>query len=465
MKMSYNLNLLQTQKLVMTPELKQAIEILQYNSVELNEFIRQELLSNPLLENPKSDGNLDEKKVEEKENTEKEPNDIDWKEYFSDFERTKTRNNFKEEKEEVLFQNFVTNETTLTEHLLFQLKFTLLTKEEKIVAEYIIENLDSNGYFQLTDEEIMKKFGIDEFELEKILDAMHEFDPLGVCSRNLKECLLLQLKRRKIKNKLAEVIISSHLDDLASNRIMQIAKATNFSTDEIQEAADFIKSLEPKPGREFASMKGVKYIIPDIAVEKVEGEYVIRINEITAPRLTISSYYKKLLSSGNIENNASSYINEKLNAAVRIIKSIEQRRNTIEKVVSAIIEFQYDFFENGKAYLKPLTLKNVAEQVEVHESTVSRAINGKYMQSPRGIFELKYFFQSGVSSNAGEGISSTSIQSMIKEMIENEDPKKPHSDQFITDELIKRGIKISRRTVAKYRVELKIPSSSRRKRY
>jgi len=449
----------------MTPELKQAIEILQYNSVELNEFIRQELLNNPLLENPKNEESQHDKKEENVEKSEKETDDIDWKEYFSDYDRTKTRNNFKEEKEEVVFQNFVTNETTLTEHLLFQLKFTLLGREEKVVAEYIIENLDSNGYYQLTDMEIIEKFGIDETILEKILDVLHDFDPVGVCSKNLRECLLLQLKRREKEYPVAEEIISSYLDDLAANRILQIAKATNFTKEEIQEAADFIKTLEPKPGREFASMKGIKYIIPDIAVEKIEGEYIIRVNEITAPRLTISNYYKKLLSSGNIENKASSYINEKLNAAVRIIKSIEQRRNTIMKVVGAIIEFQYDFFENGKAYLKPLTLKNVADRVEVHESTVSRAINGKYMQCPRGIFELKYFFQSGVSSNAGEGVSSASIQSMIVELIENENSKKPHSDQFITDELTRAGIKISRRTVAKYREELKIPSSSKRKRY
>ncbi len=465
MKMSYNLNLSQTQKLIMTPELKQAIEILQYNSVELNEFIRQELLNNPLLENTKNEESPDDKKEENAEKTEKESDDIDWKEYFSDYARTKTRNNFKEEKEEVIFQNFVTNETTLTEHLLFQLKFSLLDREEKVVAEYIIENLDNNGYYQLTDMEIIEKFGINETELGKILDVLHEFEPAGVCSKDLKECLSLQLKRRKKEYPVAEKIISFHLDDLAANRILQIAKATNFTKEDIQDAADFIKTLEPKPGREFASMKGIKYIIPDIAVEKKDGEYIIRINEITAPRLTISNYYKRLLSNGNIENKASSYINEKLNAAVRIIKSIEQRRNTIVKVVNAIIEFQYDFFENGKAYLKPLTLKNVADRVEVHESTVSRAINGKYMQCPRGIFELKYFFQSGVSSNAGEGVSSASIQSMIKELIENENMKKPHSDQFITDELKRVGIKISRRTVAKYRDELKIPSSSKRKRY
>ncbi len=449
----------------MTPELKQAIEILQYNSVELNEFIRQELLNNPLLENPKNEESQDDKKEENVEKSEKETDDIDWKEYFSDYDRTKTRNNFKEEKEEVIFQNFVTNETTLTEHLLFQLKFTLLSRDEKVIAEYIIENLDNNGYYQLTDIEIIEKFGIDEIVLKKILDVIHDFDPVGVCSKNLRECLLIQLKRRKNEYPVAEEIIRLYLDDLAANRILQIAKSTSFTKEEIQEAADFIKTLEPKPGREFASMKGIKYIIPDIAVEKIEGEYIIRINEITAPRLTISNYYKKLLSSANIENNASSYINDKLNAAVRIIKSIEQRRNTIMKVVGAIIEFQYDFFENGKAYLKPLTLKNVADMVEVHESTVSRAINGKYMQCPRGIFELKYFFQSGVSSNAGEGVSSASIQSMIMELIENENPKKPHSDQFITDELTQVGIKISRRTVAKYRDELKIPSSSKRKRY
>lgn len=472
--MSYNLNLEQTQKLVMTPELKQAIEILQYNSVELNEFIRQELLNNPLLETPKNEEMREDKKDREQDRIEEtrdgeirdeEPRDIDWQEYFSDFDRTRTKSNFKEEKEEILFQNFVTDETTLTEHLIFQLKFTLLDKEEKTVAEYIIENLDSNGYYQLTDEEIKEKFGIGDEKLEKILEVIHDFDPPGVCSRNLRECLLLQLERKEKPNPVAEAVIRNHLDDLAANRILQIAKATDFTKEEIQEAADFIKTLEPKPGREFASMKGVKYIIPDITVEKIDGEYVVRINEITAPRLTISRYYKRLLSGDNIENGASSYINKKLNAAVRIIKSIEQRRDTIMKVVKAILEFQYDFFEHGKIHLKPLTLKEVADHVEVHESTVSRAVNGKYMQCPNGIYELKFFFQSGVSSSYGEGVSSSSIQSMIKTMIEKENPKKPYSDQFITNELKKTGINISRRTVAKYRDELNIPSSSKRKRF
>src|SRR6056297_3026727 len=208
MKMSYNLNLSQTQKLIMTPELKQAIEILQYNSVELNEFIRQELLNNPLLENPKNEESQDDKKEENVEKSEKETDDIDWKEYFSDYDRTKTRNNFKEEKEEVIFQNFVTNETTLTEHLLFQLKFTLLSRDEKVIAEYIIENLDNNGYYQLTDMEIIEKFGINETELGKILDVLHEFEPAGVCSKDLKECLSLQLKRRKKEYPVAEKIIS-----------------------------------------------------------------------------------------------------------------------------------------------------------------------------------------------------------------------------------------------------------------
>lgn len=472
--MSYNLNLEQTQKLVMTPELKQAIEILQYNSVELNEFIRQELLNNPLLETPKNEEMREDKKEREHDRSEEtrdddtrdeEPRDIDWQEYFSDFDRTRTKSNFKEEKEEILFQNFVTDETTLTEHLIFQLKFTLLDKEEKTIAEYIIENLDSNGYYQLTDEELKEKFGIGDEKLEKILEVIHDFDPPGVCSRNLRECLLLQLKRKETPNPVAEAVIRNHLDDLAANRILQIAKATDFTKEEIQEAADFIKTLEPKPGREFASMKGVKYIIPDITVEKIDGEYVVRINEITAPRLTISRYYKRLLSGDNIENGASSYINKKLNAAVRIIKSIEQRRDTIMKVVKAILEFQYDFFEHGKIHLKPLTLKEVADHVEVHESTVSRAVNGKYMQCPNGIYELKFFFQSGVSSSYGEGVSSSSIQSMIKTMIEKENSKKPYSDQFITNELKKTGINISRRTVAKYRDEMNIPSSSKRKRF
>ncbi len=466
MRMTYNLNLQQTQKLIMTPELKQAIEILQYNSMELNEFVQEELLNNPVLEDHsiKEENDSMEKKTE----AEKDNNDeIDWKKIVSEGEnfKSKTRINNYEEKEELSYDNYLTSETTLVEHLMFQLQFTLLDGAKKQIAKYIVQNIDSNGYLYITNAEITKKYKVSNEEIETIIELIQTFDPIGVCSRSLKECLLIQLKHKKIHDEVIINIIENYLEKLAENKITYIAKKLDVPAKTIQEAADFIKTLEPKPGRAFSSIKDVRYIVPDVVVEKIDDEYIIVVKDSTAPRLTISHFYRNILMNSDTNNKTSSYINKKLNAALKIIKSIEQRRNTIYKVVKAILEYQKDFFEKGTVYLKPLTLKEIADDVGVHESTVSRTVNEKYMQCPRGIFELKYFFQSGVSSTFGEGVSSESIKSIIKDIIDNEDHKKPLSDQAISDELNKSGINISRRTVAKYRDELDIPSSSKRKRY
>ncbi|RKD27499.1 RNA polymerase, sigma 54 subunit, RpoN/SigL [Caminicella sporogenes DSM 14501] len=455
MRMSYGLNLVQTQKLIMTPELKQAIEILQYNSVELNQFIQEELLNNPILEVPQDKSEI------------KNSDLIDWKEYFKYSENFSyyNKNVDYEEREEVSFDNFVSNETTLTDHLLFQLQFTLLKGEKKLAAEYIIENIDTNGYLRLDNKEIMMRYRLSEDEVENIIKIIQTFEPVGVGARNLRECLLIQLENKGIKDKIIYKIVSDFLDELASNKINYISKKLNISPHEVQKAVDFIKTLEPKPGRTFSSLRDVKYITPDVIVEKIDNEYIIVVNDITAPKLTINNYYRKLLLNSEIGNNTSSYINRKLNSAIKIIKSIQQRRNTIYKVVKAIVNYQKEFFDKGTIYLKPLTLREIADEIGMHESTVSRAVNGKYLQCPRGIFELKYFFQSGVSNNYGDGMSAESIKSIIKELIDGEDSKKPLSDQAISNELNKIGIKISRRTVAKYRDEMKIPSSSKRKRY
>lgn len=465
MRLSYNLNLEQTQKLVMTPELKQAIEILQYNSVELNDYIQEELINNPILEPNQLKGEAD--NTETKEERDQKEDIIDMKKLFSEYEssRYKSRVSNYEEKEETSYENYLSTETTLTDHLLFQLQFTLLKGKEKIIGKYVVENIDGNGYLHISNEEICKKFNISNDEAEDIVQIIQTFDPIGVGARSLSECLIIQLKQNNVADELIYKIIEEHLDDLGNNKINNIAKKLNIAIEKVQEIGDFIRTLEPKPGRIFSSSRDVRYVTPDVTVEKVNNEYIVIVRDTTAPKLSINHYYRKLLLNNEMESNASSYINKKLNSALKLIRCIQQRRNTIYKVVKAIVDYQMDFFEKGIIYLKPLTLREIADEIGVHESTVSRAINGKYMQCPRGMFELKYFFQSGVSSSLGEGVSSESIKSIIKDLIQNENSKKPLSDQAISNELNKSGVKISRRTVAKYRDELDLPSSSKRRRY
>jgi RNA polymerase sigma-54 factor len=262
-----------------------------------------------------------------------------------------------------------------------------------------------------------------------------------------------------------KTVIERYLKDIAANRLSLIAKELGKSVREIQEIADLIKGLEPKPGRQFASQTAIRYIIPDVTLEKTDGEYVVTINESSAPRLMVSSYYEKLMAESEKDANLSKYLSNRLNSALWLIKSIEQRKQTIYNVVKAVVKYQKEFFDNGPKHLKTLTLKQIADEVGIHESTVSRSINGKYMQTPRGVFEIKYFFTSGISNNKGEGISSKSIKTFIKEIVESEDPKAPCSDQDMAAIFQKRGFAISRRTIAKYRDEMNILSSSKRKRY
>lgn len=460
MRLGFDLSLQQTQKLVMTPELRQAIKLLQFNSIELREYLDAEMEANPLIEmeikDSKEDVDID--KVSDKMN-----DDIDWKEYANQYDDNSYKNNYVKSKE-YNYENFISKEESLKNHLLFQLDLTIFSEDDKIIATQIIENINSNGYLPLVIEDIASETRTDNSKVQNILDIIQTFDPIGVGARDLKECLKIQLRTKNFDSPDILAIIDEHLEDVASNRLNKIAKDLNLETKRVQGICDIIKTLEPKPGRGFPSDDDdIKYITPDVVLDKIDGEYVIMINDITAPRLSINSFYKNMLSTqGN--NDISKFINNKLNSAMWLIKSIEQRRMTIYKVVDALVNFQNDFFEKGKKFLKPLTLKEVADYIEMHESTVSRATNGKYVQTPRGIFELKYFFSSGINTDAG-GVASTGIKSMIKDLIDNEHTKKPLSDQKIADILKKEDIKISRRTVAKYRDELSIPSSSKRRRY
>ena len=456
MKIGYELTIEQTQKLSMTPELIQAIQILQYNNQELNEYIDKELLENPILESEyhkESDTEIDidslrDQLIQADENVEA----------YKQWESHSTS-------DEYSYENFVAFNYTLTEFLIEQLHFSSLKGQDADIGRYIIENIDDNGYLSMSLEEICSVLDVDLDSCERVLDLIHTFEPSGVGARDLNECLIIQLASLGELTDEIEFIISNRLKDLADNKYALISKDMGISIAEVQGIADLIKTLEPKPGRGFDSDNSIKYILPDIYVEETNGEYIVSANDGSTPSLHISSYYNSLTEEAKSDKELSNYLNNRFNSAMWLMKSIEQRKKTIYNVASAIVQFQNDFFAKGERFLKPLTLKQIAETVGVHETTVSRAINGKYMQCPRGVFELKYFFTGGILNEDGSGVSSNSIKSMIKEFVDAEDDKKPLSDSKISEMLHEKGIDISRRTVAKYRDDIGILPSSKRRRF
>lgn len=481
MRLGYDLTIEQAQKLVMTPELIQAIQILQFNTQELDAYVEEQLLVNPVLEQSHSEGSGDASREEgkafgemkesrspEKDRASKDE-DFDWKEYIKDRQYDDISYRQWEEKSSdekgSMYEQYASSDVTLPEHLMFQLQFASGKKSCRKIGRYIIESLDENGYMTSTEEEIARALDVPEEAVKKVIDMIHTFDPVGVGARDLKECLIIQLRQKGELTELFERVINEHLDDLANNRLAVIAKDMGISTFEAQEMSDMIRTLEPKPGRQFASQVETKYIVPDVIVERVDDDYVVTINDSSTPRLMVSSYYQSLLHQSETDEKLSKYLSDRVNSALWLIRSIEQRKQTIYNVVTAVVKYQKDFFDRGSKYLRTLTLKDIAEEVGIHESTVSRSINGKYLQSPRGVFEIKYFFSAGVSGSHGEGISSNSIKEFIREIVENEDTKSPYSDQDMVELLKEKGISISRRTVAKYRDEMNILSSSKRRRY
>lgn len=456
MRLNYDLTLEQSQKLIMTPELRQAIQLLQYTSLELNSYLKREMEENPLLE---LEGPSDDSQSME---TLKDEKDIDWKEFLESYDDISYRSEVDRNRKEYSFENFVSYTPSLKDYLIEQLNMISLDSAEYRIADYIIQNINSNGYLDSTVVEMASQLQVSEEEVEAVLTVIQSFEPYGVGARSLKECLLIQV--RDEKDFLIKRVISDHLEDIASNKIASIAKDLDITIQKAQEYVDFIKCLEPKPGRTFrGDGDDTRYITPDASIEEIDGEYVIFINDVTGPRLNINQYYKSLLKDGG-DVETTEFLQEKLNSAMWLIKSIEQRRQTLYKVVESILKYQKEFLIHGDKRLVPLTLKDVAEDIEMHESTISRATSGKYVQTPRGVFELKYFFTTGLSGKSGE-VSATSVKSIIKGIIDSEDQKKPLSDQVISNILKERGMEVSRRTVAKYRDELKIPSSSRRRRF
>jgi len=505
--MKLRLDLRLSQKLIMTPQLQQAIKLLQLSRLELQQSLAQHLLDNPLLDEvqteveeaeAEAEAGAGEGKTEDapvsttQEQTEESgtadergsPEEFSasgWEEYFGSDRRAGDSEYPSSSQDEFpSYEQTVAKATSLEEHLLWQLSLSGLSEREKGLGRLIIGNLDDDGYLRIPLAEVVSGTDYTEAEAESVLKDIQTFDPTGVGARDLPECLLLQLghlgrnpmgslgsRPGSLKGPIVEGIVLHHLKDLEKKQYAKIAKALNISMEEVFAATKIIEDLEPKPGRPFTNTQNY-VIVPDVFVVKNEGEWVVLLNDDGLPRMRISPYYKQLMTSGQggtAETKA--YMDEKLRAAQWVIRSIEQRNKTIVKVVSSIVKFQEQFFEQGVQFLKPLVLKQVAEDIGMHESTISRVTANKYMYCPQGMLELKFFFNAGLQrvDQPSDMLSSVTVREMIKRMVAEEDTRRPLKDEEIAARLRKQQVLIARRTVAKYRAEENIPSASQRKRF
>ncbi len=467
-----------TQSLVMTPQLQLAIKLLQLSRLELEELVREEVQTNPVLEDTAENETPEAQRVEPE--TQPEKPEVDWQAYLEESSEYRSGGidfNAKEEEDDFM-GNISSSGGSLGEHLLWQLKMNCLTEEEVRVGEFIIGNIDEDGYLRLVDGTELGYEELEEATLSEIskhteaplefaarvLSTIQSFDPAGVGSRNLRECLLVQARNLPVRDTVVEEIITYHLDKLARKNYKAVAKAVGVTLEEVYEAVKLISgSLNPTPGSGFGTEE-TRAIVPDIYIHKVGGDYVISLNEDGMPKLKISPYYRELLKgNGAAADQAKGYIQDKLRSAVWLIKSVHQRQRTIYRVVECIVKFQRDFLDKGLKYLKPMVLKDVAEEIGVHESTVSRVTSNKYVQTPRGLFELKYFFSSGMSKDDGSDVAVEYIKEKIRGIIKSEDAKNPLSDKQIVELLKESGISVARRTATKYREAMGVLSSSRRK--
>ena len=479
-------NLKLTQQLIMTPQLQQAIKLLQLSRLELVDTISQEMEENPLLEEalteeyteneavPESDAVeiADREEIKTIERTEEitgegdGKEEFDWNSYLEDYGPIGVRYDRKED-EAPSWDNMMMVKPSLTNHLMWQLKLSRFPDAEMKIGEQIIGNLDGNGYLMASLEEIATQEGVEENFVESVLENIQEFDPPGIAARDIKECLLIQAKILGVLTPLIEKLIKEHLKDLETRNYNNIAKKMKVSLSEILRAVVVISSMDPKPGRIYSEER-IDTITPDVYVFKAGDEYKIVLNDDGLPKLRISNFYKEIMSGINTDPDAEDskkYIREKMQSATWLIKSIQQRHRTIYKVTESILKLQRDFFDQGIDYLKPLVLRDIADDVEMHESTISRVVTNKYMHTPRGIFELKYFFSSRIQKTSGDAVASKSVKEEIKKIVGSEDPKKPYSDSDIVNLLKKSGISIARRTVAKYREMMGVLPSSKRKKY
>lgn len=480
MALESRLELKLTQKLVLTPQLQLAIKLLQMPQLELSQALSQELVNNPFLEEV-TDERREELSREEIENAEVAPVSDDTE---ASLERLITRlNSFSVEEyfderssdgrdlgyftpglvEQPSFEQFTSGKTDLSDHLLWQLRLSNIPDNLIEICEAVIGNIDENGYLRITEEELTSLTGAEPERVKKAIEVVQSFDPPGVGARNLQECLILQLRALNLQGTIIEKIVLNNISDIEKKRYSQIGRQYDLPQDDLMAAIKIIEDLDPKPGRNYSSTSP-SYIVPDVYVMKVDERYQIILNDEGLPRIRLNNYYRKLFQSRNsLSKEEKQFVEERLRSAVWLLKSLDQRNRTIYRVTESILKFQYDFFEQGINYLKPLNLKDVADDLGMHESTISRVTSNKYLSCSHGIFGFRFFFGSAVQTSDGT-VSSRSVKDLIKKIVSEEDPRNPLSDQRIVEILRAKDIVLARRTVAKYREELKIPPHNQRKR-
>ncbi|HEY4638508.1 MAG TPA: RNA polymerase factor sigma-54 [Candidatus Udaeobacter sp.] len=460
---------------VLSPQLQQSLLILQTPLLELRNLVQQEMETNPVLEELPEDSGANERSEAEASADENFRNefeklaslDEEWRDYMAQSASSNFdgRRGSKEadEKRQFLFDSIPVQET-LHQNLIAQLNQTVLSADDRKAAELVIGNIDDDGFLQSTPEEMALTSGLPQNDFERMLALIQSFYPTGVGARDLRECLLIQLQRQGKEHSLEYGIVAEHMDDLGRHRFPDIARRMAISVEDVQKAADNIARLNPRPGQVFAAAPQ-NYVLPDVIVEKVDGEYQIAFNNEQIPHLRISNLYKDIIASGDSQTrDVKDYIRDKIRSGKFLIRSIHQRQQTIMNIAQQIVSRQRDFLEYGPSHLKPMTMAEVAETVGVHETTVSRAVSGKYMATPQGVFEMKYFFTGGYQTATGESLSNTSVKQSILDLVKHESGSAPLSDHEMVEILTERGIPIARRTVAKYRSELNIlPSHMRRK--
>jgi RNA polymerase sigma-54 factor len=469
MALEYKLNVKLIQRLVMTPSLQQAIKLLQMSKLELVEEVQQELEENPVLEETVGETGPTQEASESPGDQEesKDPFDeIDFESYFQDVEGYRPRPAIETGVELPTFENTLAETTSLADHLVWQLDLNAPDAKTKEIGRSIIGNLNEDGYLRATLEEIQLMGDFTREDVEGALRLIQAFDPVGVAARDLVECLCVQLRHLGEEGTPAETIVRCHMDKLQKRRFKELAEALGLDMEDLQAEVEIIRGLDPRPGSKYSAERS-HYVVPDVYVLKIDEDYQVILNEDGLPRLRISPIYRRMVArgaDGRTSAEAKEYVRNKLRSAFRLIKSLEERQRTIYKVAASIVKFQRSFLDAGIEHLRPLVLRDVADDIGMHESTVSRVVNNKYMHTHRGLFEMRFFFHSGIpSTRGGENVSSLTVKERIRKIVSAEDTGRPYSDAAIVKILKAEGLQIARRTVAKYREELKIPSSSARR--
>lgn len=461
MLMDFNLNLTQEQKLIMTQQMQLSIKLLQMSTYDLREYIEKEFSENPVLE----------AQYEDTKEVSKEQDRLEYKELVKYLESDNygSQSYGEYDEEGISLFTFISKPESLTDYLEGQILELPIDEYMRSVCSYMVECLDQKGYLDIKKEELMGELECSEETFNRALIVLHNLEPAGIGARDLKECLEIQLERKGEYDPIVKDIIYNHLDDLADNKYQVIAKDLGITPKKAQDYGDLIKTLEPKPSRGFYTGDEVGFIIPDAEIRKIDGEFLILMKDGVLPMLSVNPLYKDILKDSTNDKDATEYVKEKIDKAMFLIKSIEQRKSTLHKVLQKILEKQKDYFEKGEKYLKPMTLKEIAEKLEMHESTISRAIRDKYILTSMGTIKIKDLFVNSISnkekSDGEEDVTVINIKKVLEEVMKEEDKSKPLSDQAISEILKEKGMAISRRTVAKYREELGIKSSSKRKRF